>query len=96
MMVHQNDTELLNPPAELLKNRLSHDARNIKDGEFMGITILLLDEKVEVGKLKNCSSSWDDLQKLWYVLLKEMLQAQNMMFPNPDHIQKLTFVEQNE
>ncbi|KAH9310532.1 hypothetical protein KI387_025567, partial [Taxus chinensis] len=41
--------------------------------------------------------SWDDLQKLWYVLLKEknmlmsqrqMLQAQNMRFPNPERIPK--------
>ena len=44
--------------------------------------------------------SWDDLQKLWYVLLKEknmlmtqrqMLQAQNMMFPNPERIPKVLF-----
>jgi len=42
--------------------------------------------------------SWDDLQKLWYVLLKEknmlmtqrqMLQAQNMQFPNPERIPKV-------
>ncbi|KAK4370842.1 hypothetical protein RND71_010317 [Anisodus tanguticus] len=39
--------------------------------------------------------SWDDLQKLWYVLLKErnilmtqhqMLNAQNLRFPNPECI----------
>ncbi|KAL1215939.1 hypothetical protein V5N11_028935 [Cardamine amara subsp. amara] len=42
--------------------------------------------------------SWDDLQKLWFILLKEknmlmtqhqMLQAQNMMFPNPERIPKV-------
>lgn len=47
--------------------------------------------------------SWDDLQKLWYVLLKEknmlmtqrqMLQAQNMMFPNPERIPKVTIKPQ--
>ncbi|XP_019231266.1 PREDICTED: 39S ribosomal protein L47, mitochondrial-like [Nicotiana attenuata] len=41
--------------------------------------------------------SWDDLQKLWYVLLKEknmlmtqrqMLHAQNLRFPNPERISK--------
>ncbi|KAJ6791393.1 39S ribosomal protein L47, mitochondrial [Iris pallida] len=42
--------------------------------------------------------SWDDLHKLWYVLLKEknllmtqrqMLHSQNMRFPNPDRIPKV-------
>ncbi|KAL3818642.1 hypothetical protein ACJIZ3_004547 [Penstemon smallii] len=42
--------------------------------------------------------SWDDLQKLWYVLLKEknmlmtqrqMLQAQNLRFPNPERVPKV-------
>ncbi|KAJ8563255.1 hypothetical protein K7X08_031707 [Anisodus acutangulus] len=42
--------------------------------------------------------SWDDLQKLWYVLLKErnilmtqhqMLNAQNLRFPNPERIPRL-------
>ncbi|KAF6167404.1 hypothetical protein GIB67_004522 [Kingdonia uniflora] len=42
--------------------------------------------------------SWDDLQKLWYVLLKEknmlmtqrqMLNAQNLQFPNPERIPKV-------
>ncbi|XP_027090980.1 39S ribosomal protein L47, mitochondrial-like [Coffea eugenioides] len=42
--------------------------------------------------------SWDDLQKLWYVLLKEknmlmtqrqMLHAQNLRFPNPERISKV-------
>lgn len=42
--------------------------------------------------------SWDDLQKLWYVLLKEknmlmtqrqMLNAQNLRFPNPERISKV-------
>uniref|UniRef100_A0A803QYM9 Large ribosomal subunit protein uL29m n=1 Tax=Cannabis sativa TaxID=3483 RepID=A0A803QYM9_CANSA len=41
--------------------------------------------------------SWDDLQKLWYVLLKEknmlmtqrqMLNAQNLRFPNPERVPK--------
>ncbi|KAF3630667.1 putative nucleobase-ascorbate transporter 6-like isoform 1 [Capsicum annuum] len=43
--------------------------------------------------------SWDDLQKLWYVLLKEknmlmtqrqMLNAQNLRFPNPERISKVS------
>nr|GMC72208.1 39S ribosomal protein L47, mitochondrial-like [Ipomoea batatas] len=42
--------------------------------------------------------SWDDLNKLWYVLLKEknmlmtqrqMLYAQNLRFPNPERISKV-------
>ncbi|KAF9618623.1 hypothetical protein IFM89_002318 [Coptis chinensis] len=42
--------------------------------------------------------SWDDLQKLWYVLLKEknmlmtqrqMLNTQNLRFPNPERIPKI-------
>ncbi|GMH23524.1 hypothetical protein Nepgr_025367 [Nepenthes gracilis] len=42
--------------------------------------------------------SWDDLNKLWYVLLKEknmlmtqrqMLQAQNLRFPNPERLSKV-------
>ncbi|KMT05795.1 hypothetical protein BVRB_7g166340 [Beta vulgaris subsp. vulgaris] len=42
--------------------------------------------------------SWDDLHKLWYVLLKEknmlmtqrqMLNAQNLRFPNPERISKV-------
>ncbi|KAF7838355.1 39S ribosomal protein L47, mitochondrial [Senna tora] len=42
--------------------------------------------------------SWDDLQKLWFVLLKEknmlmtqrqMLQSQNLRFPNPERIPKV-------
>lgn len=45
--------------------------------------------------------SWDDLQKLWYVLLKEknmlmtqrqMLNAQNLRFPNPERISKVKLV----
>ncbi|KAK9756814.1 hypothetical protein RND81_01G122500 [Saponaria officinalis] len=45
--------------------------------------------------------SWDDLNKLWYVLLKEknmlmtqrqMLNAQNLRFPNPERISKVTIV----
>ncbi|XP_059641690.1 uncharacterized protein LOC132283706 [Cornus florida] len=42
--------------------------------------------------------SWDDLNKLWYVLLKEknllmtqrqMLHSQNLQFPNPERIPKV-------
>ncbi|KAL3536827.1 hypothetical protein ACH5RR_000193 [Cinchona calisaya] len=42
--------------------------------------------------------SWDDLQKLWFVLLKEknmlmtqrqMVHAQNLRFPNPERIPKV-------
>ncbi|CAN6166405.1 unnamed protein product [Urochloa humidicola] len=42
--------------------------------------------------------SWDDLQKLWYVLLKEknmlmtqrqMLHAENLRFPNPERVSKV-------
>ncbi|KAK9113474.1 hypothetical protein Syun_020271 [Stephania yunnanensis] len=42
--------------------------------------------------------SWDDLQKLWYVLLKEknmlmtqrqMLHAQNLRFSNPERLPKV-------
>ncbi|XP_021888293.1 39S ribosomal protein L47, mitochondrial-like [Carica papaya] len=42
--------------------------------------------------------SWDDLHKLWYVLLKEknmlmtqyqMLHSQNLRFPNPERIPKV-------
>ncbi|GKV14267.1 hypothetical protein SLE2022_289130 [Rubroshorea leprosula] len=42
--------------------------------------------------------AWDDLQKLWYVLLKEknmlmtqrqMLHAENLRFPNPERIPKV-------
>lgn len=41
--------------------------------------------------------SWDDLQKLWYVLLKEknmllsqrqMMNSQNLRFPNPERLPK--------
>ena len=46
--------------------------------------------------------SWDDLNKLWYVLLKEknmlmtqrqMLNAQNLRFPNPERIPKVKLAE---
>lgn len=42
--------------------------------------------------------SWDDLNKLWYVLLKEknmlmtqrqMLNSQNLRFPNPERLSKV-------
>lgn len=44
--------------------------------------------------------SWDDLHKLWFVLLKEknmlmtqrqMLHAQNLRFPNPERIPKVCY-----
>ncbi|XP_028781733.1 39S ribosomal protein L47, mitochondrial isoform X2 [Neltuma alba] len=44
--------------------------------------------------------SWDDLHKLWFVLLKEknmlmtqrqMLHAQNLRFSNPERIPKVVF-----
>ena len=63
----------------------------------MNLTILLLlgrSWKASELRLK----SWDDLQKLWYILLKEknmlmtqrqMLQAKNLRFPNPERIPKV-------
>ncbi|KAJ1254749.1 hypothetical protein BS78_K328400 [Paspalum vaginatum] len=53
------------------------------------------------GHWKACElrlKSWDDLQKLWYVLLKEknmlmsqrqMIHAENLRFPNPERISKV-------
>ncbi|KAG6426122.1 hypothetical protein SASPL_110338 [Salvia splendens] len=48
--------------------------------------------------------SWDDLNKLWYVLLKEknmlmtqrqMLNAQNLNFPSPERISKIAMAISN-
>ncbi|KAA3459654.1 39S ribosomal protein L47, mitochondrial [Gossypium australe] len=60
------------------------------------------DEKPVYGRSWKASElrvkSWDDLHKLWYVLLKEknmlmtqrqMLHAQNLRFPNPERIPKV-------
>ncbi|XVF09237.1 hypothetical protein REPUB_Repub07fG0074900 [Reevesia pubescens] len=60
------------------------------------------DEKPVYGRSWKASElrlkSWDDLNKLWYVLLKEknmlmtqrqMLHAQNLRFPNPERIPKV-------
>ncbi|KDP35379.1 hypothetical protein JCGZ_10363 [Jatropha curcas] len=60
------------------------------------------DKKVVYGRSWKASElrlkSWDDLQKLWYVLLKEknmlmtqrqMLHAQNLRFPNPERLPKV-------
>ncbi|XWS60691.1 hypothetical protein CRYUN_Cryun07bG0057600 [Craigia yunnanensis] len=60
------------------------------------------DEKPVYGRSWKASElrlkSWDDLHKLWYVLLKEknmlmtqrqMLHAQNLQFPNPERIPKV-------
>jgi large subunit ribosomal protein L47 len=47
--------------------------------------------------------SWDDLHKLWYVLLKEknmlmsqrqMLASESMRFPNPERISKVYLLPQ--
>ncbi|KAJ8431697.1 hypothetical protein Cgig2_022319 [Carnegiea gigantea] len=60
------------------------------------------DKRVVYGRSWKASElrhkSWDDLHKLWYVLLKEknmlmtqrqMLNAQNLRFPNPERISKV-------
>ncbi|XP_012080116.1 39S ribosomal protein L47, mitochondrial [Jatropha curcas] len=61
------------------------------------------DNKIFYGRSWKASElrlkSWDDLQKLWYVMLKEknmlmtqrqMLHAQNLRFPNPERLPKVS------
>ncbi|XP_052115329.1 uncharacterized protein LOC107478113 isoform X1 [Arachis duranensis] len=60
------------------------------------VYLLLLGRGWKASELR--LKSWDDLHKLWYVLLKEknmlmtqrqMLNSQNLRFPNPERIPKV-------
>ena len=62
-----------------------------------GHAIVLMDKRMTLFCCPELKS-WDDLHKLWYVLLKEknmlmtqrqMLNAQNLRFPNPERIPKV-------
>ncbi|KAK9733820.1 hypothetical protein RND81_04G094800 [Saponaria officinalis] len=81
-----SSTSLRNPLEEFFEvDRSADDDKRLVYGRSWKATELRL-------------KSWDDLNKLWYVLLKEknmlmtqrqMLNAQNLRFPNPERISKV-------